>query len=472
MQTEERLPQVTRFPQRAKSANFSENASEMSGKKQHVKRPSLELVDSHSFVTDEKDKNSKGPRIIETELSKSDVIETVSKASVEYASSSTTDASEDEDTTPLMEKFAIDLYAILANENAKEDDKKSKTEIDETTVASEDEFTTIEGEEATIAPITSTTTEATTTTIKTTTTTEAITTSTELPKGRGGLTAGRNRFKFQPKGPTSSTEAPTEVSTESTKHKNRFSRPSTSYSSRNVGSRTTVTTNGQEEVSKSDAPTQSTSSKLGAKSRNRFSLRNQSTTAITGESVDTESTTISRLVKPRPQFSLRNRGRNGQTASTTESSNDSEENTGEKEEKPVEKAASIVPKPTSRLNLNRPTSGRLLPGQKPRVSHLNPRRNGTADDSVEGNKSAHENESDFDTTTPNNLNKLKSRPRIQINADSKAAKKTTSSAAVNRKVNPLISKRKFGVTSTTGKGATVFCMNMFLQENCSPNKFE
>lgn len=444
---EERLPQVTRFPQRAKSANPSENASETSGKKQHVKRPSLELVDSHSFVTDEKDKNSKGPRIIETELSKSELLESVSKSSIEYASS-TTEATEDdeEDTTPLMEKFAIDLYAILANENAKEDDKKSQIDIDETTIAYDDDITTIEGEEVTNIPSsTTTTTEAPTTT--STTTTEALTTTTELPKGgRGGLTAGRNRFKFHPKGSVSSTEAPTEAPTESTKPKNRFSRPSSSFSSRNSAKTTNAPEEVKEEVTKSEAPTQS--SKIGGKSRNRFSLRNQSTQITTEKSVDTEveSTTASRLVKPRPQFSLRNRSRNGQTASTTESSDVPEES--DKEEKPVEKVASLVPKPTSRLNLNRPTS-RLLPGQKPRASHLNPRRNITADENGDSYKSANENESEFDTTTPNNLNKLKSRPRIQINADSKSTKKTTSPAAINRKVNPLISKRKFGVTSTT-----------------------
>lgn len=452
MQVEERLPQVTRFPQRAKSAHPVENSSETGGKKQHVKRPSLELVDSHSFVTDEKDKNSKGPRIIDTELSKSELLDAVSKSSVDYASS-TTDATieDDEDTTPLMEKLAIDLYAILANENAKDDE--SKGDFDETTTANEDEVTT-EGEEPTVLPITTTTTEATTTTKKITTTTEEPST-TELPKGRGGLGGSRNRFKFQPKGPALVTESPTEVSTGSTKPANRFSRPSSSFSSRNAGSRTTKTTNVpeevKEEVSKSDAPSQSTSSKLGAKARNRFSLRNQSASVSTEKSVDAESTTAARLVKPRPQFSLRNRGRNGQPASTTESIDAPEVNTVEKEEKSIDKDAPIVPRPTSRLNLNRPTS-RLLPGQKPRASHLNPRRNNTADENVETNKSANENESDFDTTTPNNLNKLKSRPRIQINADSKAAKKTTSPAAVNnRKINPLISKRKFGVTSTTGK---------------------
>lgn len=406
----------------------------------------MELVDSHSFVTDEKDKNSKGSRIIETEHSKSEAFEAVSRSSIEYASSTTeTSVDEEEDTTPLMEKLAIDLYAILANENAKEDDKKSKSDFEATTVASDDEATTVE-EEATssVAPTTTTTT-TTTPAPTTTTTTEAPTTTTEAPRGRGGITAGRNRFKLQPKG-AAPTEAATEASTE--KPKNRFSRPSSSFSGRNsASSRATKTTAAPEEVKevaeKKEAPAPS---KLGAKPRNRFSLRNQAGPSTTEKSTEAESSTPSRLLKPRPQFSLRGRGASRQASPTTEASDVTEEQAENKEEKPVEKTTSIVPRPTSRLNLNRP-SNRLLPGQKPRTSPLNPRRGN--DDTNDSNKSGNENESDAETTTQTNVNKLKSRPRIQVNADAKA-KKTASPVAVNRKVNPLISKRKFGVTSTTG----------------------
>lgn len=452
---EERLPQVTRFPQRAKSASPAE-PEVVTGKKQHVKRPSLELVDSHSFVTDEKDKGSKsGPRIIETELSKSEVFEAVSRSSVEYAQSTTETSlvDDEEDTTPLMEKLAIDLYAILANENAKEDDKKSKFE-EATTISSDDDTTTFASEVETEKAIVSSTTPSTTTTTTTTTTPAPTTTTTEAPRGRGALTAGRtNRFKFQPKGPAASTEAPAEPSTDSSKPKNRFNRPSSSssFSGRNGASRATKTTSAPEEVKenveKSEAPAPS---KLGSsKSRNRFSLRNQAGTT-TEKSAEAESTTVSRLLKPRPQFSLRNRSRNGPAAASTTESNDvTEAAEDNKEEKPAEKASSIVPRPTSRLNINRPAN-RAAPGQKARTSPLQSRRVTSNDENNDGHKSANENESDLETTTQNNLNKLKSRPRIQINADSKAKKTASSPVVVNRKVNPLISKRKFGVTSTTG----------------------
>lgn len=127
----------------------------------------MELVDSHSFVTDDKDKNSsKGPRIIETELSKSEHFEAAAKSSVEYASSTTESVDVDEDTTPLMEKYAIDLYAYLANENAKEDDKKSKFDSEATTAVSDNELTTVSAEVETekATPVTTTTTTTTTTT--------------------------------------------------------------------------------------------------------------------------------------------------------------------------------------------------------------------------------------------------------------------------------------------------------------------
>lgn len=445
------MPQAARFPQRGKSAG-SEAAVEGAGKKQHVKRPSLELVDSHSFVTDEKDKGSKGPRIIETELSKSELIETVSKSSVAYASSTVEPAEDDEETTPLMEKVAFDLYAILQNENAKEDDKKGKSEVDETTVSGDEEATTVaDVDTEKPATTTTTTTKAPTTTRTTTTTTEAPTTTTEAPRGRAGLPGARNRFNLKSKSPSATTAAASaDVTTESTKPKGRFNRPPSSFS-RSSGSKAAKTTSTPEEVKenveKSSAPTQS-SSKLGSKARNRFSAREKPTYATTEKAAEVEAATPSRLLKPRPQFSLRGRGRSGpSTAAPAETSEATEENADDKEEKPVEKAAPIVPRPTSRLNLNRP-SNRQLPGSKPRTSPLSGRRGN--DESSDGNKSANENESDLETTTQNNLNKLKSRPRITINTDSKV-KKTASPAIVNRKSNPLISKRKFGVTSTTGE---------------------
>jgi hypothetical protein len=483
---EERLPQATRFPQRAKSAaavasNENIEAPQQGGKKHHPKRPSLELVDSHIFGTDDK-VSQKGPRIIENEHSKSESYESVSKSSIEYASSTFEPSQDlDEDTTPLMEKVAFDLYAHSANENAKEEDKKSNGDdiVDATTIEN-DEFTTLQVETTQIpVTVTTTTTEKTTTVKTTTTTTELPTTTTEAPQknNRNPLsTAGRNRFRFQGKGSTTekaveSTEAPKSI-------KNRFQKPSTSYRSNSASraSKPTAAPVNEENVEKSEAPQSQSSSAANrfkpGNSRNRFNLRNNAASTDKAIESDIESTTASRLIKPRPQFSLRNRSRAGESTTVASSTIANENNAEENEqdgEKPVEKSSSpssIVARPTSRLNINRP-GNRILPsssvntaaaagaGPKVRTNPLTRSRvnsnaqsnNGSGDDN---NKSTNENESETEGTTQSNVNKLKSRPRIQISADAKA-KKTAAQPVINRKVNPLISKRKFGVTSTTGK---------------------
>lgn len=63
-----------------------------------------------------------------------------------------------------------------------------------------------------------------------------------------------------------------------------------------------------------------------------------------------------------------------------------------------------------------------------------------------------------ETSTQTGLNRLKSRPRIQIQSGSAARVKTSAAVAatpivINRKVNPLISRRKLngGPSTTAGK---------------------
>lgn len=438
----------------------------------------MELVDSHSFVTDEKDKVSNRPRIIESEQTKSEHYETISKSSLEYNEASTTVSSilqsdSTEETTPLMEKLAIDLYAILQNENANEDDKKARLESSNeiTTVSGEDDSTVRDNprgcdeddECKPIASSTSTTskpvpTTTTTTTPKTTTTSEApSTTTTEAPKGRGSLTAGRNRFRFQKNDSATSTDTSSSnaaTGTEAPKKNGRFQRPNT-YGSRNaVGSSARSTeapaaAEVKETASKDAVPT--VGSKINARTRNRFNLRGPSQPVTTTEGSNSESTT-SRLLRARPQFSVRGRGGKPGVSSTTAASdtlNDENEEVSEPaEEKPVAKPA--LTRPTTRLNLNRPTN-RLLPGQKARTSPLASAKK----NEEEAEKSAAEAESDSETTTQSNLNKLKSRPRIQINDKKKVP--ASNPVLANRKVNPLL-KRKFG-PSTPGMLFDFFKLN-------------
>lgn len=198
---EERLPLNTRFPPRAKNSQNSTPSPNENNKRANVKRPSLELVDSHSFNTDEK--LTKG-RIIENEKAES--------LKDELTESTTTPAIDDETTPLTMDKGALDLYAIVANANLNTDSgttdinldefEATTIEIDETTEL--DQTTVIDEDETTIASTTTTTT-TTTTELPTTTST---TTTTEAPARSGLPSAGRNRFRFRSQNQqTSTTEA-------------------------------------------------------------------------------------------------------------------------------------------------------------------------------------------------------------------------------------------------------------------------
>lgn len=206
-------------------------------------------------------------------------------------------------------------------------------------------------------------------------------------------------------------------------------------------------------------------SKVSTRNRNRFNARPSTTTLAPEQNGEVQSTP-SRLLRPRPNFNARPRGRPG-AASTTETAPAAEENEEKpeadeesKEEAPVEAKSAVLTRPTSRLNLNRPTN-RLLPGQQKRVSPLS--RGKTSEDDSNKDKSGSDGDSETETTTQNNLIKLKNRPRIQINTEPKK-KTSANNVVVNRKVNPLLSKRKFGLVSTTGElyedSEVVNCVNI------------
>lgn len=77
----------------------------------------------------------------------------------------------------------------------------------------------------------------------------------------------------------------------------------------------------------------------------------------------------------------------------------------------------------------------------------------------ESTKSDDENSNDgastiLESSTPETgLNRLRNRPRIQITAST--ARTKAPSVAINRKVNPLIARRKLGGSSTTQGELTI-----------------
>jgi hypothetical protein len=281
---EERLPQNPRFPPRSKgSAQSLENAAEAgtSGRKFNVKRPSLELVDSQSFNTNDKiqqksgrlgdasveshPKGSGAERTPVVEEDEEEEEQVVVKQKTRLSDDSV-ESGEGETTTTRMDKVALDLYAYLANENLNSD---GSNEIEGTTLDSTTDETTDADSLTTVVEIatTTTTTEAPTTT----TTTEAPTTTTTIApivgkRGGSPLAAGRNRFSLRNKAsasttPVETTAAPSETPSFGRKA-NRFSRPTL-----RSGGRTTAASAVEDEVVKTDAkPVQATTTgnKLGA----------------------------------------------------------------------------------------------------------------------------------------------------------------------------------------------------------------
>lgn len=213
---EERLPAITRFPPRSGITPSVQVISsvEETTKKISVKRPSLDLVDSHSFnrgdkkgtrVTSEFDKDADAKAKKESDEAAEKLIAEATTAAVEA----------DETTTQVMDKVALDLYAHLANENSNVDATTEVNADDESVTTNGDgtegtpsteEYTTVEA--TTLIATTSTTTTPAPTTTTTTTTTEAPQ---PINGRRAPFGAGRNRYRSRPTARTAVSEIPVEV---------------------------------------------------------------------------------------------------------------------------------------------------------------------------------------------------------------------------------------------------------------------
>ncbi|XP_055922532.1 mucin-5AC [Eupeodes corollae] len=521
-----RLPAITRFPSRGNNndaqptislENFQNTASASNekSKKISVKHPSLELVDSETFNTDEKQtkgspRNGDSEKTTPTAIMVSETAEGEPKSEKSNADENMLE--EVEQTTPLMEKAALDLYAILANENL-EMDMTTDMDRDSTTIlpteSDEDAMTTIEIENETIIPTTPTPTPSTTTTTEPTTTptTTTTTTTTSTPKTttqaaslfgagrRGGLaTAGRNRFRLKSGAAdpttTSTTEAPASQAGETQssspgglKGRNRFQRPS--FGNRKAAI-TPAHASSPEAVEKeivakeADKPAES-SPPLRGRTRNRFNLRGQiTTTTAAAPSADQEqndeinqiSSTTARSLRARPTLNIRGRSRIGaRPAASTQSpviTENDETATPDSavaeagEEKPSS-ASSLQSKP-SRFNLNRaggsgaPGANRLLPRSRLntlRTTSTTPSASlessdETSPESKGEGESGSEAKSEPETTiSTGGLNKIKSRPRLLVQPKTDNKPKTSPVIAAARKPNPLLARRKLALGGST-----------------------
>ncbi|XP_054086875.1 titin homolog [Zeugodacus cucurbitae] len=496
----ERLPANTRFPSRGKNADAQptpaldslENAAEK--KKISVKRPSLELVDSATFNTDEK--QVKGIRNSDTETKSAIAIEQEQAAAAAAAEkkeaeekqrrqptigsdeeSVTVKDVEDEEveqTTLSMEKAALDLYAILQNENFNMDmttdaDIDVTTVLPDTTNPDDEGLTTLVDEEpsSTTTTTTTTTTEATTTTTTTTTTTPAP----SLFGGkRAGLnSAGRNRFKLNKGGKseastTTTTEAPASEAPKT--GKNRFSRPSIGGRAR-PGARTTTAAPApaaeEEEEVAAPKEVKPVSSGFGrGRPRNRFNLRSTTTTEKpasadaeeANEEAPVSSTTARSVRGGRPQLGgLRGRSRTttAKPAAAEGEHKEEEAAASAAEEKPAPAPA----KPASRFA--RPGANRLLPrGKLARTTEAPAADDSAADSShhndVKGDENGEEGaekagEAEAKPAASHGLNRLKTRP--QLHKTENAKPKAAPAPVAPRKVNPLLAKRRLQLGHST-----------------------
>lgn len=467
LKTNEELPVYTRFPPRENS-KASTNQQIIStdapdNRKHQVKRPSLELVDSHSFNTNDKKSSS---RSFESESSKLEQTEAVNKDTDEKSAVSTkAPVTTLTDTTSfIMHKSAMDLYAILANENLNSENE----------VLERESTTIIEQEEASSTVRTTTartTTQRATTTTTTTTTTQVP--ETKVPFGRSSL-AARNRNRNTASSPhqhaataknqsttttTTTTRAPSSEGG-SFKPRGRFNKPSAPRAKPSKEPEIV-----EKKETESEAP-----SKTFGRTRNRFNLKpsiTRTTDASAPKEVthseDQTATSRSLVSRPRPTFASRSRGvpKISSSVSATTDSSASQLPTQETVAPTEQDEAKPVSSPTaSRLNT------RLGIGRRnPLLARKQQEAKEAQEKHDEAQKEANDKEGVPNTET--GVNKLKNRPRITIAPS--ADKTTARPSAVSRRVNPLLKNR---FNSTTSEPSTVADEKPVVEESDESDKEE
>lgn len=391
-----------------------------SSKKNSIRRPSLDLVDSQSFNTNDK-KSNPANKTFETQQSNvKDTDDITIKTTSEYEEGEVTSsrplAINSETTAFIMQKSALDLYAMLANENLNSENE----------VYTENTITTTDKVDAAVdvtsdVPISSTSTQIISSTESVVTLSETEHASTSKPSLLSLRTRNRSSALLSGKRKETSTEAVTQPST-TEKHttRRRFNAQS---SSKNF-----------EGNSKKEDKTEGSGKNYGS-SYNRFNLKTPITRTTEEPKTENISTTTRNLSlnRRRPGFNNRQGVQKSSTASVvaTESNASTSETTTEETQK-----------------LNPATSNKLN-----RINNIKNRRNPLLSRKRDENKQAEgatenkENQTEPPQNSESTASKLKQRGRLNLNV----AEKPTASAIVtnNRRVNPLLRSR-----STTTEPST------------------
>lgn len=214
---------------------------------------------------------------------------------------------------------------------------------------------------------------------------------------------------------------------------------------------------------------------LHISARNRFNLRGSVSTSST-ESTPAETNSVSPVrsgSRPRPPSFHNRRQHQKPTVANDESISAPETNESAASAENIDGAAvSTTPRSSSRFNIGRPN--RLLPGaRRGRPTENNASGEVAADAAVApAVTNVTENSSDAAeaSTTQSGLNRLKKRPRIQLNTNKSVGKSANATSTAStpssvtsapvRKLNPLLARRKFAggqsTTTTTQGEITVF----------------
>ncbi|GAB0100297.1 hypothetical protein DMENIID0001_167730 [Sergentomyia squamirostris] len=416
---DERLPKNTRFPPREILPVTSEPAAKIV-----VKHPSSDFVDSDTFNTAD---NRNSP-------------------------ATTTQSPKD----AVMEKAAFDLYAILQNEKMTMDPTEINTiHIDPTTLPPTTEINTFAPEPPRLPT-------------RRTTTIQSPIAETQRPpvnplpvvaKAASSLkneqTASASpwiRSKNKQSSFTTTTTTTTTTERASFAPKSRYNKGGNTSNRVNSFARTLSTT----VPSTTQAERSESRPSFGGRStRNRSRFNIQPTT----ESLTTAAASASESRPSRPRASFSGRSRNKTPSSTTTTA--SGEVVVSTEASTTAQARVTLP---NRLGVNRLLAQRNRNNLIRHGSPTTAKPNVTAStETDEGNTSqeaaaayvpltTEEPERVESTSSQTGLNRLKNRPRIQIHPIDRTKAPTTQNVIFNqRKVNPLIARRQFGLTSSTSE---------------------